>query len=953
MANSDMPDLFGLAKEVDLKEYIESFYPIEFNSHNFAECPFCGSNNTKAFSYSPSKKIVKCFSCMPKAFGLIDFVMEMEQCSNHKAAKKICIDMGLYSEDKNLSKEEREKAAKKNRAKRAALARKRELKRKAEAEESKKAKELAKRHMRRDVPKFVSYLKEHEELKDELKKIIHWSPKIEAWWFDYIGYDEFQKSFVIINQDSSQNSIYNTKHQKKWIWDKKNKKYIVGQRSSGKWISQSNSDIYPFPYQYFKEHKDERVIISFGEKDSLNLLSYDINTLTLGGISNSFEPFKEMLKNKIVYIWADNQLVEYIAAMMRYKELEGVAKSVYIVSFAHIDKTLPEKYDISDFIFDNDFKNASEIFEKIEYSCFKLTNSFIEDIAEHFHEDEKMLKRLNAFRLSAKSKKFADIEKDILKSSKPVKSEMDAEINAAESLLEQINRDKLKDEFKSFLGTLFRDDGDNFVEKMKLAFDKKARLFGQFRKHGEVDATVGFINDARASGHEIATYRDNIYIWTGSHYERVEIKELKVFIIQKWMRAAKVNIKQQTPDFVKKVVDGIFLRGVMLERFKERQDYRIINFDNGTAYLYNSGKFVFRESHLKADAMTSMLPISYKKEAKAPKWKRFLREVLPDETEQDALMEFIGYCFYNSHSFQKFLFLLGSGANGKSIVLNVIKKFFGREITSNVDLQQLYSHELIGIENKYINIGSEINPKGLDKGQIENLKKLTAGEATMLNPKNATPYDISGGEIPKFIFSGNNKPQGNLDGGLFRRMLLLNFDRVISKEERIQALEDRFEDEMSGIFNMAMDGLKRLLANGDFSTSENMIRNLQEYKEESNPVLAYFNENITMDKECMIPRKFLYAHYKLWTEERGHRTASDRTFFSKIRDINKKIEDARPKFFGEHHELLGNRPRFILNVRVDTEEIDEFEVDKVKIKTDDINIDQKLKISIKYAKKVG
>lgn len=937
--NNEMPDLFGLAKTVDLKEYIENFYAIEFTAQNFAECPFCGSSETKAFSIQPKKQIVKCFSCMPKAFGLIDFVMTIENCDNHHAAKKICIDMGLYNEDISLSKEDREKAAKANQEKRAELTKKRDEKRAIEDKANKKAQAYSAKNMLKNAPEFTKFLQTNESLREEIKQSIRWSNKTDAWWFDYLGYDEFQKSFVIINQDRASNKIYNLKHKEKWVYDTSTKKYIVGERSKGKWISQANSSVYPFPMQYFKEHKDERVIVSFGEKDSLNLLSYDINTLTLGGISNSLTPFKDLFKNKIVYIWADNQLVEYVAAMLRYKELEDVAKNVYIVSFLHIDKTLPEKYDISDFIFANDFKDAAEIFAKIEYSCFKLTNSFIEDVSAHFHEDEKMLLRLNAFRLSAKSKKFVDIEKDIIKGAKPVKSEMDDEINAAESVLELISKDKLKDDFKQFLGVLIREDGDKYVEKLKIALDKKTRLFSQFRKHHEVDATIAFVNDAKSAGHEIATYRDTMYIWTGSHYEKVQDKELKVFMLQKWMIAAKVNMKQQTPDFVKKVCEGVFYRGIALERFKEQQDYRIINFDNGTAYLYNSGKFVFRASHLKADAMTSMLPISYDPNAKAAKWKRFLNDVLPNTTEQDALMEFIGYCFFNSHSFQKFLFLLGAGANGKSIVLNVIKKFFGKEITSNVDLQQLYSHELIGIENKYINIGSEINPKGLDKGQIENLKKLTAGEATMLNPKNATPYDISGGEIPKFIFSGNNKPQGNLDGGLFRRMLLLNFNRVISKDERIQALEDRFEDEMSGIFNLAMEGLKRLLKNGDFSASDNMERNLQEYKEEANPILAYFNENIMIDKTSMVSRKFLYAHYKKWTEERGHHAAADRKFFAKLKDISKDVEDKRPSFFGEHHSLLGTRPRFVMNIKVDTEMIDSFEVDKNEIKTIDINVD--------------
>lgn len=220
----------------------------------------------------------------------------------------------------------------------------------------------------------------------------------------------------------------------------------------------------------------------------------------------------------------------------------------------------------------------------------------------------------------------------------------------------------------------------------------------------------------------------------------------------------------------------------------------------------------------------------------------------------------------------------------------------------------------------------------------------------MLNPKNATPYDIEDGQIPKFIFSGNNKPQGNLDGGLFRRMLLLNFNTTISKEQRIQALEKRFDGEMSGIFNLAMEGLQRLLKKGDFSMSSNMDRNLEEYKEEANPILAYFNENISIDTRCMVSRKFLYAHYKTWIEERGHHAASDRTFFSKLKDISKDIDESRPTYLGEYKEHLGDRPRFVMNIKVDPRNIEEFKMDRHEIKTEKINIDQEFKIAINFAR---
>lgn len=934
---------FELAKSVDIKNYLESFYKIEFDRNNKAICPFCGSSNTPAFSLSKQKPIVKCFSCMPKAMGIIDFVMAMEKCSEKEAAKKICVDMSTISEDGGeLSDEQRAK-------KHEELKKRQEDILKQRAQKEKKAAALLKRqqtqtikYVKEATPKLLNAIL-LEENKKRLEGLFNLTDKFYAWYFEYIGWDEEQESLCIINHDKVNNQYYNIKHRFKYVWDRQNKSYDTTKRMPGKWISQPTPVEYPFPIEYFRGNADDRVVLCFGEKDALNLLSLHINTLTLGGITNSFEPYKELFKNKTVYIFPDNQLIEYIAAMARYEEIKDVAKDVYIVSFMHIDRTLPQKYDVSDFILDNTFTMKDDFFRAVEYSCFRLTNSFIEEVGSFFYSDEKLLKRLEPFYNKPKTKTFEEIEGEILNVANPVKSEMDVEINRCELQLKAINNHPLKKEFQMFLGTKY--DGEEFVASFYKAMQYKTSLFGQFRKQHEADVSEAFAMDVKRSGHDMATYRGKLYFWTGSHFAEVEDKELKIFIFQKWMKTSKVNTKQRTPDFMNKVATGAYYYGLPLENIKKKQKYRVINFDNGTAYLYPTGKFVFKSLHVKEDGATNILPFSYDKRATAPKWERFLSEVLPDQIEQDALMEFIGYCFLPTHSFQKFMFLLGTGANGKSIVLNVIRKFFGDSI-SNVDLQQLHSHEMVGIEGKYINIGSEINPRGCSDGQMENLKKLTAGEPTQLNPKNSTPYDIKGQDIAKFIFSGNSKPQGNMDDGIFRRMLLLIFNKIITKKERIQALEERFNDELNGIFNLAMVGLQRLLYQGDFSMSSDMKRNLEEYKEEANPIFAYLNENIVRDDTTMVSRKFLYAHYKTWCEERGHRPTSDKTFLGRMRNILRDLQETQPNYHFEFQEILGSRPRFLKGIRIVGENIDAISINKVEIKVNSMNINTQTKCPV-------
>ena len=578
MADNTKQDLFALAKTVDLEEYLESFYGLKFNRAHKAECPFCGSHDTPAFSIHTKKQIVKCFSCMPnqKALNIVDFVMEHDELSDHEAAKKICIDMKLYvDEDPTIDDEERQKRIKTAQEEREKLNKQREEKRAKKEKEDAEAKEASMQKAKKSAPKLLDAFTARPDIREESKKLFRWSNKLDAWYFDYIGYDEFHESIVIVNQDRERDVVYNIKHRERWAWDEQNKTFNVGERSPGKWLSKSDAPSYPFPIQYFREHKDERVVISFGEKDALNLLSYDINTLTLGGISNSFEPFKELLKDKVVYIWPDNQIQEYIAAMSRYSELEGVAKEIYIVSFFHIDQTLPQKYDISDFVFDNSFEDKKDIFSKISFSCFKLTNTFIEDVADFFHDDVKFLPVLENFKSTAVNVKFKAIKQAILKVSKPVKGELNQEINATEMCLKAARNHTLLKEFKDFLSQKERDQADDFFKSLSLAMDYKARLYDQFRKHHEVDVTLGFLNDAKTSGHEIATFRADLYIWTGTHYQKIDRKEdLEPFIIQQWMRIAKVNMKQQTPDFMDKVLNGVFARAVKLNDIKKEDGFK-------------------------------------------------------------------------------------------------------------------------------------------------------------------------------------------------------------------------------------------------------------------------------------------------------------------------------------------------------------------------------------------
>lgn len=103
--------------------------------------------------------------------------------------------------------------------------------------------------------------------------------------------------------------------------------------------------------------------------------------------------------------------------------------------------------------------------------------------------------------------------------------------------------------------------------------------------------------------------------------------------------------------------------------------------------------------------------------------------VLPQTELQSVLAEYLGYIFFKSSSLklEKVLLLYGTGANGKSVLFEIISALLGSESTTNFSLQSLTDekgYQKAMIANKLLNYASEIN----GKLEASMFKKLISGE---------------------------------------------------------------------------------------------------------------------------------------------------------------------------------------------------------------------------------
>lgn len=972
-------DVFELVKNqnINIKDYLSEYYNMEWKGTNNPKtcCPFHGDSEDKPnLGYNKKTNTVKCFVCDAKG-DLINFVVKKEGFENREhpkvdACKMILDKLGISylrtSDVKELTPEEREALEKKAKEQQ-------EQREKKQAEKQKQLEadqEKATKKMNLDAPTFSKYFQDNFFEDKNISEILDTafvkvpdesgnsilSKTLIEWSSLYLGYDnKVHNSFCILNRDKE--NTYNIKHRTKYQWDADKKEYL-SIRNEGKWISTFNSKIFPFPYEYFKTFEnDEPVIICEGEKDALNLLSYGINVLTLGGVSNPWEEYAYLLKDRKVYIWFDHDNAGYRDCVKRFHEISKVTNQCYVTLFYDINAAYEKNYDISDYLMDKKFKSKEDIFHSIAYASYKLTTSKIEDIEEYTDLD------LKEFYFNQPIKTFLDIKKEWVRTNVhgeginvfTVKGQKD--IKGLGEFYEAFKATKQDKGFAEAKKEILQETLPKFAEEKEKDIDDLINMFdGMFKQYDSLhkhysqthlyDMVDAFEAMCKHTDNTFGKFNSKLYVWTGTHYQDIDAEEdnFDGFLLKRWMPLSYVDKKKQLEDNVTKMIKNIYMGADNLSGIKKLQkNKRVLNFENGTLFITNKGRVTFKNYHTKKDAATNILEFPFEKNATCPKFDKFLDRILPNKDDQQTLLEYIGYCFLPSHDYEAFIILYGkSGSNGKSVIIDIVKSFFGKENVSNLQLQDFEGHQLHSLNNKIINMGSEIDTKNMNKGQIQKLKNIVSPEDSLeINPKMRDPYEMDSKSKPKLWFAVNDKPTTGVDAAFFRRNLFLNFNIQIGDDEKIRGLSKRFDDEKSGILNKSLKALNVLIKNGRFTKSDNMIKDLEAYKDEVSPLRRYVKDCLELDAENMIPKQYLYQHYKEYSEEKGNHALAQAKFFTKLNEeMGVELETSQLRV---NIDNMPDRPRFLQGVYCNKTDITSITFEKQDIPTEQINFSIKEK----------
>jgi len=320
---------------------------------------------------------------------------------------------------------------------------------------------------------------------------------------------------------------------------------------------------------------------------------------------------------------------------------------------------------------------------------------------------------------------------------------------------------------------------------------------------------------------------------------------------------------------------------VKIRRFFYRDFFNpenIINFKNGLFDIH-TGEM---KPHTMDVISTNQLPYMYDAKAECPYFMKAMTEALENNLNKIAILqEYIGYCLTRSTKYEKGLFIIGASDSGKSTVLDGIEAMIGKENVSHTNMEQLCQARFGGnFIDKLVNIDHEI-PKDLT-GYEDVFKKIISGQAITVDTKFVPSYDAF--PYCKVIFAANDMPKiSDSSHAIFKRMLLLNFDNVISKEKMDFDLKEKIKKEAAGIFNWAFHGLQRLNENKKFTESMEMIDSLNDLKLQNNTVYYFINEcfEIVPGEEHCIQVDLLYEKYQKFCYHVGGKGVFKKMVFSK------------------------------------------------------------------------
>lgn len=280
--------------------------------------------------------------------------------------------------------------------------------------------------------------------------------------------------------------------------------------------------------------------------------------------------------------------------------------------------------------------------------------------------------------------------------------------------------------------------------------------------------------------------------------------------------------------------------------------------------------------------ITKIAHVEYDPTATCPTWERFLGEIFGGDTDLiNYVQRAVGYSMTASTVEQCVFFLHGSGSNGKSTFLSIIREMMG-DYTVNIQPETIMVKNSPGGANsdiarlKSARLVTTVEPNEGARLNEGLLKQLSGEDPVTARRLYGDEFEF----IPQFKLwmATNHRPLiRGTDDGIWRRIKMIPFTVQIPDEKKDKHLAGKLRRELPGIFNWAIDGCRKY-QEGGLQEPRSVRGSTMEYRKDMDAIQQFIDECCEQSGEC--PAVSLYSAYSDWAR-RNHQYEMNNNVFGR------------------------------------------------------------------------
>lgn len=393
-------------------------------------------------------------------------------------------------------------------------------------------------------------------------------------------------------------------------------------------------------------------------------------------------------------------------------------------------------------------------------------------------------------------------------------------------------------------------------------------------------------------GAHIYVYQDGCYKVNGQNILETFIKSLFTVHKEPWTS----HYESEIVKYVK--------TSKAISRDKFKQSSELINFKNG---VYDLKKKTLRRHDVEKDYFLYKIPWKYAPNIKLTKpIKDYLTSTFNNDPDVIAMVqELFGYCLYSNYNHSGLFYLYGTGGNGKKVFMTLLEQMLGVENITSKSINSLVTTRFstASLYGKLLNSCGELSGRVLKETDM--LKRLTGGDRIEAEFKNLDGFDFD--NIAKIITACNSIPYSydDSDGWYDRQFIIPFLQKFRYSSEEDNHLSEKLVNKknMESLLCWAVEGLHRLLKNGEFTYPKNRKNIYLMYQGNT----KYFVKNCysrSSDLNEYVKVDDIRTHYKEWCKENNIPLDSDEALSRAFRffelPVAQLISEKNKKIYVRH-----------------------------------------------------